>query len=161
MFGALAAASRVLRGFDDRMSDECLQLAERVWNDEHKQPPALFQYFNTTGSNLQHAELEAAVQLLISTRGGQVYKERLTQLLPVIKEQFGFLGGTASRALPWMDESFKKEFADALAAYKPKLLQMMAQNPTVFRSRPALGAVREESLTSGRKCTFCIGHFRK
>jgi len=127
--GALAAASRALRGFDDRMADECLQLAERVWEDEQKQPPALFQYFNTTGSNLQHAELEAAVQLLISTHGGETYRQQLQQLVPVIKEQFAFLGGTASRAIPLMEESFKKELSEALAAYKPKLLQMLAQNP--------------------------------
>jgi hypothetical protein len=127
--GALAAASRVLRGFDDKMADECLQLAEKVWDDEHKQPPALFQYFNTTGSNLQHAELEAAIQLLISTHGKEIYRQKLTQLLPVIREQFAFLGATASRAIPWMDDSYKNELSGALSAYKPKLLQMLVQNP--------------------------------
>jgi hypothetical protein len=127
--GAFAAASRALRGFDDKMADECLQLAEKVWDEEHKQPPALFQYFNTTGSNLEHAELEAAVELLISTNGADMYRRRIKQLLPVIKEQFGFLGGTASRAIPLMDDSFRKEFAEALSTYKPRLQQMLVQNP--------------------------------
>jgi endoglucanase len=127
--GALAAASRVLRRVDDKMAEECLQLAEKVWNEEHKQPPALFQYFNTTGSNLQHAELEAAVELLMSTHGGDAYRQRLKEMMPLIKEHFSFLGGTAARAIPSMDDQFKKNIAEALASYKPKLQQMLAQNP--------------------------------
>jgi len=39
---ALAAANRVLRGYNDKMAEECLQTAVRVWDEEHKQPPALF-----------------------------------------------------------------------------------------------------------------------
>jgi endoglucanase len=127
--GALAAASRALRGFDDKMAEECLRIAENVWDEEHKQPPALFQYFNTTGSNLQHAELEAAVELLISTHGGDVYRQRLRELLPVVKEKFAFLGGTASRALPLMDDQFKKDIGDGLAVYKSRLQQLLAENP--------------------------------
>jgi endoglucanase len=129
MVGALAAASRVLRGYNDKMAEECLQTAVRVWDEEHKQPPALFRYFNTTGSDLRHAETEAAVELLISTRGGEIYRRRLKQLLPVIKDQFAFLGGTAARAIPFMDPEFKEGVASALAGYKAKLQGMLAQNP--------------------------------
>ena len=126
--GALAAASRALRGFDDKTAEECLEIAEKVWEEEHKQPPALFHYFNTTGSNLQHAEVEAAVELLISTRR-EVYRQRLKELMPVVKEKFAFLGGTAARAIPLMDDQFKKDIAEGLAAYKPKLEHMLAENP--------------------------------
>jgi hypothetical protein len=124
--GALAAASRALRGFDDKMAEESLQIAEKVWDDEHKQPPALFQYFNTTGSNLQHAELEAAVELLISTHSN-AYRQRLKELVPTI-QKFAFWLGTASRAIPFMDDQFKKDIAEGLTAYKPKIEQI-AQNP--------------------------------
>lgn len=129
MVGALAAASRVLRGYDDRMADECLEVAEHVWDEEHTHPPATFQYFNTTGSNLQYAEVEAAVELLISTRGRQIYQKRLTELLPLIKAQFPFMAGTAARAIPFMDKQFKDAIAEDLTAFKPKMEQMLAQNP--------------------------------
>jgi hypothetical protein len=129
LVGALAAASRVLRGFNDKMAEDCLQTAEKVWDEEQKQPPATFQYFNTTGSNLQQAEIEATVQLLITTKGNEIYRQRLTQLLPVIKAQFGFLAGTASLALPLMGDDLRKEIAQALADNKPKLQQLMSQNP--------------------------------
>src|SRR5262249_41414939 len=66
---------------------------------------------------------------IISTNGADIYRRKIKQLLPVIKEQFGFLGGTASRAIPWMDDSFRKEFAEALSNYKPRLQQMLVQNP--------------------------------
>ena len=125
----LAAASRVLGGYDDKMADECLQVAERVWDEEHKQPPATFQYFNTTGSNLKQAEVEAAVELLIATKGGEIYQKRLQELLPLIKDQFPFLGGVSARAIPFMDKSFKNAIAEDLTAFKPRLEQMLAQNP--------------------------------
>jgi endoglucanase len=35
---SLAAASRVLRGFDDALATQCLQTAIQVWNDEHSHP---------------------------------------------------------------------------------------------------------------------------
>lgn len=127
--GALAAASRALRGYDDKMAEECLQTAIRVWDEERKQPPALFQYFNTTGSNLQHAEVEAAVELLISTRGGEIYQKRLSELLPVIKDQFAFVGGTATRAIPFMDRGFKEGLASALTAYISRVQERLSQNP--------------------------------
>lgn len=129
LVGGLAAASRVLRGYDDKMADECLQVAEHVWEEEHKQPPATFQYFNTTGSNLQHAEVDAAVELLISTKGGGIYQKRLKELLPTIKSQFGFTAAAAARAIPFMDADFKSQIAEALTAQKPKLEQFLAQNP--------------------------------
>jgi endoglucanase len=127
--GALAAASRVLRGYDDKMAEECLQTAVSVWDEEHTHPPATFQYFNTTGSNLAQAETEAAVELLISTRGREVYRKRLKELLPMIKEEFGFLGGTAARALPFMDGEFKDAVASSLAAYKSNLRDAISHNP--------------------------------
>lgn len=129
MVGALAAAARVLRGYDYKMADECQQTAIKVWEEEQKQQPALFQYFNTTGSNLKHAEVEATVELLITTHGAAAYQNRLNELLPVIKEEFIFLAGTAARAIPYMGLEYKSALADALAAFKPKLETAISENP--------------------------------
>jgi hypothetical protein len=54
---ASAAASRVLRGYDDALADKCLQTAIRVWADEHSHPPAIFRSFNTTGGELEDEEV--------------------------------------------------------------------------------------------------------
>jgi hypothetical protein len=126
---SLAAASRVLRGFNDSLSAECLQTAVRVWDDEHKRPPVLFKSFNMTGGELADGEARAAVELLIATNGGEIYRKRLKELLPAIAERFPFLGWVAVRALLFMDQEYKDGLASALRAYKPKLDEALSKNP--------------------------------
>ncbi len=126
---ALAAASRTLRGFDDKMADECLGIAKKVWDQEQKSAPALFHYFNTTGGDLRDEETKAAVELLISTKGGSLYAKRLKELLPVIKQRFFAEGWTAARAIPFMDVEFKSAIAADLRAFKATLDENLAKNP--------------------------------
>ena len=126
---ALAAASRVLRGFDDGMSRECLQTAVRVWDGEHQRTPVIFKSFNTTAGELSEEETKAAVELLIATHGGDVYRKRLKELLPVIQERFAFLGWIATRAIPFMDAEFKAGIASALRVYKNNLDADLSKNP--------------------------------
>jgi len=126
---SLAAASRVLAPYNRNMAAECLQDAERVWDEEHKQPPALFHSFNTTGPDLQTGEIRAAVELLVATKGGQVYARRLMELLPTIDKRFAGLGGLAVRAIPFMNADYKNALASSARAFKTKLDTMLAQNP--------------------------------
>ncbi len=126
---SLAAASRVLRGFDDKMAEDCLETAERVWVQEHKQPPALFHSFNTTGGDLRDEEIKAAVELLIATKGGDVYRQRLKEMLPVIQERFAFDGSTAARAIPLMDAEFSAGIESSLRGYMAELDKKLAENP--------------------------------
>jgi hypothetical protein len=126
---SLAAASRVLRGFDDQMAAECLQTAVRVWDGEHQHPPALFHSFNTTGGELQDEETKAAVELLIATNGGEIYRNRLKELLPAIQERFRTLGWIAVRAIPFMDADFQNSLAASLRSYQTKLDDQLSKNP--------------------------------
>jgi hypothetical protein len=126
---ALAAASRVLRGYDDTLAEKCLGLAIRVWKDEHSHPPVIFKSFNTTGGELEDEEVKAAIELVIATRGEQPYKGRLQALLPVIQKNFTGLGWLASRALPYMDAGFKKSLAQALTQAKAGWDIELARNP--------------------------------
>jgi endoglucanase len=111
------------------MAAECLQTAVRVWDEEHKQSPALFKSFNTTGGELSDEETKAAVELLLATHGGDAYRKRLQELLPVIQERFGSLGWIAVRAIPLMDAEFKSSMAGALRSYKVKLDEGLSGNP--------------------------------
>ncbi len=126
---SLAAASRVLGAHNAKMAAECLQVAERVWDEEHKQTPALFRSFNTTGSDLQTGETKAAVELLLATKGGEIYRKRLKELLPVIEERVGSLGGLGARALPSMDAEFKTGLRSAVLTFKAKLDAELEENP--------------------------------
>jgi endoglucanase len=126
---ALAAASRVLRGYDDKLASECLDTAEKVWNEEHQQVPALFHSFNTTGGDLREEETSAAVELLVATNGQEIYRQRLSELVPIIQERFAFLGGTATRAIPFMGAEYKTAMRTALLTYKSKLDSALSKNP--------------------------------
>jgi endoglucanase len=125
---ALAAASRVLRGYDDTLANQCLTTAEGVWMEEHSHPPVIFNSFNTTGGALDDEETKAAVELLIATKGS-AYAVRLRELLPAIQKNFSGLGWLAARALPLMDAEFKRTLTAALLAFKTRQDAELARNP--------------------------------
>ncbi|HEY2417322.1 MAG TPA: glycoside hydrolase family 9 protein [Steroidobacteraceae bacterium] len=126
---SLAAASRVLRGYDDALAAQCLQTAIQVWHDEHSHPPVIFHSFNTTGGELDDEEVAAAVELVIATHGDTDYKMRLKALLPAIRKNFSGLGWLAARALPFMDPEFKNSLVAAVPAFKAKQDADLARNP--------------------------------
>jgi endoglucanase len=126
--GALAAASRVLKGFDDALAKRCLDTAVQVWNEEHSHPPVIFRSFNTTGGELDDEEVKAAVELLIATRDGR-YQARLKILLPVIQKNFADLGWLAARAVPFMDAGFKQAVGLDTSRYESQLTAAVGQNP--------------------------------
>lgn len=84
---ALAAASRALRGYNDRLADECMTTAIRAWDEEHSHDPDIFYHGNTTGGPLQTEELKAAVELLIATENKK-YSDRIMDLWEIIENQF-------------------------------------------------------------------------
>ncbi len=126
---SLAAASRVLKGFDDALAAQCLQTAVNTWDKEHRATPVIFNSFNTTGGPLDVEEATAAIELAIATNGGAAYKIRLKEMLPVIQEHFGDLGWLAVRAIPLMDADFKAALSFALSTYKTELDKSLAENP--------------------------------
>jgi endoglucanase len=126
---SLAAASRVLGGVNDSLAAECLEAAALGWREAYRQKPSMFRSFNTTGGHPKDAEVRAAVELVIATAGGEVYRNRLADLLPDIQERFSGLGWIASRAIPFMDEDFKRDLGFTLRAYKSNLDAELAKNP--------------------------------
>ncbi|HEY4974097.1 MAG TPA: glycoside hydrolase family 9 protein, partial [Steroidobacteraceae bacterium] len=126
---SLAAASRVLRGFDDVLASRCLNTAVMVWSEEHSHAPLIFHSFNTTGGDLDDAEVKAAVELLISTRGEAQYRARLLALLPAIQRNFAGLGWISVRALPFMDARFRGSLAAAAASFKAFQDAELSKNP--------------------------------
>jgi hypothetical protein len=126
---ALAAASRVLRGYDDALATRCLNTALQVWSEEHSHAPVIFSSFNTTGGDVGDAEVMAAVELLIATRGGTIYRTRLQSLLPVIQNNFARVGWVAARALPFMDSAFRNSLAAALSGFKATQDAQLSKNP--------------------------------
>jgi endoglucanase len=125
---ALAAASRVLRGYDDALADEALDTAVRVWDEDQSREPFTFRHGNTTGGRLEDEELKATVELLLTT-GDEKYARRLDAMWPYIERSFGGNAALAVRALPAMDAAYRTRVEAAVRAYRERMDAALAENP--------------------------------
>jgi hypothetical protein len=118
-----AACARVLKGFNDKLAEECLKLARSTWEYEQTHTPVNFEVCYQPQEDESHSwELAAATELFLTT-GEKPFKERLLELLPSIKRmparKFGELTGfTLVRALARLDNS---EFTTAVVEKSKEL----------------------------------------
>jgi hypothetical protein len=137
---SLAAAGRVLRGFDDALAAECLAAAVRIWDDEQARPPVRARVAYVP-DRIDIQEVLAAAELLITTKKAS-YAARLEALLPVIEEQVDEVGWTAARALPFVrSAAYSKRLAAILSAYSSKLGEELAKMPYGVPWRPQVWGV--------------------
>lgn len=135
---SLAAASELLKGWDDPLAKECIETAIRLWDEEHAHPtPTQGPSFGPPGMAAM-GEWHAALELMIATNGGEPYKKRFLELFPTARQYFGFGGWMAVRALPYMDANFKKQLEEAVKSYKTELDTELAKTP--FGVPPSMGA---------------------
>jgi hypothetical protein len=126
---SLAAAARVLKGWDDPLANECLDAAVKLWDEEHANPtPSQGRQGGPPGMGAA-MDWNAAVELLITTNGAEPYKKRVLELFPTIRQRFGFNGWTAVRAMPYMDAEFKKQLEEVVKAYVVELDTELAKTP--------------------------------
>jgi endoglucanase len=125
---ALAAASRVLRGFEDALADECVQTAIKVWDYEQAHDP-VEQRAAYVPRGAEAQAIIAAVELLFTT-GDERYRSYLLASLPVLEKAARWIGGAVARALPVInDETFTTKFRAILETAKPELEAEFAKNP--------------------------------
>ena len=135
---SLAAAARVLKGWDDKLAKECLDAAVKLYDDEHAHPtPSQFGTGPGGGPGGSAPDWTAALELMIATNGADPYKKRVQELFPTMLQRIGMGGWTAVRALPYLDASYKKQLGEAVKAYVPQLDRTMAGTP--FGVPPSLG----------------------
>lgn len=125
---ALAAASRALRAYNDELADECLETAERAWEEEHSHPPALFKYGNTTGGRLDDEMLKATVELLLTTRKDK-YRRSLLEQWAALENNFGPNAAIATRAMPFMEEQYAQKLEELARKYKQQIGRFAKENP--------------------------------
>lgn len=124
---ALAAASRALKGFNDALAKECIDTAKKVWAEEQaKSRPDMFKHGNTTGGKLEHEQLKAATELLITT-GDKQYARAIEALLPQV--EFALTASWFVRAIPYMSSGFKQQLEKKAKAYQQELALAESKNP--------------------------------
>jgi len=125
---ALASSARVLAGFDDILASKCLETARGIWEREQNRPPVLHPAAYIP-RDPQASQVTAAVELLLTT-GENKYAERLVELLPLIENRFEWLGSTAVRAIPAVqDDDYRQHLYQAAQGYLAKLKQMESESP--------------------------------
>ena len=137
---ALAAASRLLRGYQDKLAEECLSTAIKAWNYEQSHDPVSQPNAYVPG-HYERQEVLAACELLITTQEKR-YQDRLVELLPVIRESPGEVGWSAARVLKLVDvESFRNGVKEALQNYKHELEKSLAENPFGVPWKPQIWGI--------------------
>jgi endoglucanase len=126
--GALAAASRALRDFNEPLATDCLALAKKSYAEERSRATSA----PATGFEArfgQGAELVPLMQLLITTHE-QPYADRFNELVwPALDRNPGMTLQVAVRALPAMDEAYAKKLRPYVEKYKVELDGMLKENP--------------------------------
>ena len=125
---ALAAAYRALKDYNNTLSEEALKYAKNAWDEEHK----------VTGQEnerenrwfLSNAELEAALQLYISTKD-EKYSKRFNELIwqTLNGRALPFNILTAVRAIPYMNDEYKSKLKTYVEKYKDQLDKLSKDNP--------------------------------
>jgi hypothetical protein len=128
MAAALAASSRVLRGYDDALAKECLATAVKTWEYEQSHPPARAPN-PYVPERADSQEVLAAVELLLTTKE-PAYAARLKALMSVVEAQVSEVGWAAARALPFVrDAEYSRRLEAILAAYASRLKTDLAKTP--------------------------------
>ncbi|MGF7138830.1 glycoside hydrolase family 9 protein [Roseimarinus sediminis] len=113
---ALAAASRVLAGYNDTLAAECLRLARSVWEEEGSKEPDLFHVGNTTGGELTHEKLKAAIELLLAT-GDDKYQPYIREVLSEQSDAYSRYASLFVKARPKMDEQFNEALRNKVVTW--------------------------------------------
>jgi endoglucanase len=112
---ALAAAARVLKGYDDDLSRRSLEAAIEIYDRARPSD--------------EGARVGAAVELLLAT-GDAKYKQLLLAERDAIAKNIDRIGWAIGRALPVLgDDAFTKAMRDAVAAYRVKVDELAKETP--------------------------------
>lgn len=121
----LAAVSRVLKGYNDKLSAECLQTAEE-----------LYKITSSGDKRSEGSKIQAAIELLIAT-GKAEYKDYLLSKESVITENIRFLGWMIGRALkPINNPAFEMSVKKAVSAYASNIATEEKETPYGVPYRP-------------------------
>ena len=128
----LAGAARVLRGFNDVLSQECLNIAQDI-------------YLNTEASGfLVGIKLQVAVELYLAT-GGQEYLDFILSQQELITKVIARTGWFTARIAKLLESKKDKQsrqfvaaFRAALSNYKTQLDKQSAETPYGVPYRPSI-----------------------
>ncbi|MFL6576223.1 MAG: glycoside hydrolase family 9 protein [Povalibacter sp.] len=112
---ALAAASRALKGYNDELSRECLEVAVALWDRAQPKDPMM--------------RVAAAAELLLTTKDPK-YSKFLIAQRKGIAERIDRVGWVVGRTLPLVhDAAYTKTLRDAVRVYRQKVDVLAKDTP--------------------------------
>jgi hypothetical protein len=125
---ALAAASRVLRGWFDDLADEALQTALTIWNTEQAQEPIIF-HSAYVARNAPMQAVATAVELFITT-GETRFLDHVQNSWPLIEKYADQLTWTVSRILSSITQNkLITKFGQIIKKQRVELQEQIKGNP--------------------------------
>jgi hypothetical protein len=130
----LAAASRVLRGYDEALAVECLRIAEAIWNGTPEPaapagPAPGAPAGGTARPSRPGAKVGLAVELLATTKDRR-YAEYLLGQADAIARNFRDTGWVVGPVLPLIgDAAFTTAMTDAARTYRDEVAQREKKTP--------------------------------
>lgn len=128
----LAGAARVLRGFNDVLSAECLDIAQKLYQDTE------------AGGFLTGVKLQAAVELYLTT-GEQAYLDFILGQQQLVTNNIARTGWFTARIAKLLEtkkdkrsRQFVEAFRAALVGYKSQLDKQSAETPYGVPYRPSI-----------------------
>lgn len=120
---ALAAASRVLKGYDDALAEESLGIARELWAKAGE-------------ARLPGARLEAAIELLQCT-GEPEYADAIVGMADQIVAQVERVGWLGARSLALIeDAAYREKVRAALRTYRQKVDTLEKETPYGLPYKP-------------------------
>ncbi len=111
----LATAARVIKGYNDTLAAQSLQIAETLWDSTKEKYPL--------------ARVELAVELL-KTTGDKKYADFLLSHAADIAKNFERTGWIVGRSLPYVnDAAYTKIMTDAAKKYYTKIVEQGKKTP--------------------------------
>lgn len=115
----LAAASRVLKGYNDDLALECINAAEDLWR----------KYKSAEGGWAAGQKVRALVELIITTDNHE-YKDALVEMLPTIVSSINYVGWSLGRVMPLIDDAhFVKTINSEMRTVKENVDRAASENP--------------------------------
>ena len=115
----LAAASRVLEGYNDDLSMESINAAEKLWS----------KYHSTKGKRATTRKIHALVELILST-GKEKYRNKLIEMLPEIKQNIQNVGWMLGRVMHQIeDEQFINTINKEILKVNDRVDKASKENP--------------------------------
>jgi hypothetical protein len=137
---ALASSSRILREYDEKLANECLETAIKTWDFEQANEPVI-QPNAYVPRNTKLEEILATVELLYTTND-EKYHDRLIDLLPDIKKNIGRAAWGIARVKEQIqDDEFNVAFLEALGNHSIQLDSILNTNPFGVPWDPAIWGV--------------------